>query len=428
MSTTTDRPRTDAAMTDWHIRVPAPAEIPTFMTPIALAFAEDPTQAEVDDWLKLLEPDRWLGAFEDPSSEVVAGCAAAVSLRLTVPGGEVAAAGVTGVGVRPDHRRRGILTALMRRQLADVHERGEPVAVLWASEGAIYQRFGYGLAAMDGFFEVAVARTTYAQSRPPEGRVRIVSEAESADLLPPIYEAMRAQTPGALSRSEAWWLDGVLADPEYSRRGASSKFRVVYEAEGAAEGYAIYRVKDEWDHRGPRYVLEVREAVTTTARALRGLWRYLFDVDLVRTVKANRVPLPTPLQHVLAEPRALGLVANDGLWLRLVDLPAALQARRYGAADRIVLEVSDDLCPRNAGRWLVRTTGELGAAVADVSRTHEPADLVLDTADLAAIYLGGTRPADLAAAGRIEARTPAALDRASAMFASARSPWCVMMF
>jgi predicted acetyltransferase len=415
-------------MTDWHIRVPAPAEIPTFMTPIALAFAEDPTPAEIDDWLKLLEPDRWLGAFEDPSSEVVTGCASAVSLRLTVPGGEVAAAGVTGVGVRPDHRRRGILSALMRRQLADVHERGELVAVLWASEGAIYQRFGYGLAAMDGIFEVAVARTAYARSRPPEGRVRIVSEAESADLIPPIYEAMRAQTPGALSRSEAWWLDGVLADPEYSRRGASAKFRVVYEAAGAAEGYAIYRVKDEWDHRGPRYVLEVREAVTTTARALRGLWRYLFDVDLVRTVKANRVPLPTPLQHLLAEPRALGLVANDGLWLRLVDLPAALQARRYGVADSIVLEVSDDLCPRNAGRWLVRTTGESGAAVADVSRTHESPDIVLDTADLAAIYLGGTRPADLAAAGRIEARTPAALDRVSAMFASARSPWCVMMF
>jgi predicted acetyltransferase len=423
MSRTTDHPTSD-----WHIRVPARDELQAYMSPIQLAFAEDPSQAEIDDWLKVVEADRWLGAFEDEASEQVAGCASAHSVRLTVPGGQVAAAAVTGVGVRPDFRRRGILRTLMRRQLADVHERGEPVAALWASEGAIYQRFGYGLAAMDGHFEVAVERTAYARPRPPEGRVRIVSEQESADLIPTVYEAMRAQTPGALSRSEAWWRSGVLADPEYSRRGSSSKFRAVYEADGVAEGYAIYRVKEDWDHRGPRNVLEVREAVTTSARALRGLWRFLFEVDLVRIVKASRVPVPAPLQHLLAEPRALGLVVNDGLWIRLVDLPAALEARRWGCADSMVLEVADDFCPWNAGRWRVHATGDRGAAVADVSRTDDAPDLVLATADLAAVYLGGIRPADLAAAGRIEELTPGAVDRATVMFSAQRTPWCVMMF
>jgi predicted acetyltransferase len=422
------RTTTDLQAPDWHIRVPARHELRSFARPVELAFAEDSSEAEFEDWLKLCEPDRWLGAFDDATSQQVAGCASAHSVRLTVPGGTVAAAAVTGVGVRPDYRRRGILRALMRRQLADVHERGEPVAVLWASEGAIYQRFGYGLAAMDGYFEAAVERTAYARSRPAEGRVRILSEEESAGIIPAVYEAMRAQTPGALSRTEAWWVDGVLADPEYSRRGSSSKFRVVYEADGVAEGYAIYRVKADWDHRGPRSVLEVREAVTITPRALRELWRYLFEVDLVRTVKAHRVPVPAPLQHLLIEPRALGLVVNDGLWIRLVDLPAALQARRYGTADSLVLEVSDDFCPRNAGRWRVHASGQSGAATAGVTRTDEPADLVLDTSDLAAMYLGGTRPADLAAAGRIEERTSQAVRRATALFATEQIPWCVMMF
>jgi predicted acetyltransferase len=416
------------ATVDWHLRAPAPDEMRAFIAPLRDAYAEEFSDVEIEDWLKVVEPDRWLGAFEDPSSQVVVGAASAYSVRLTVPGGEVGAAAVTGVGTRPDYHRRGILRALMRRQLDDVRERAEPVAILWASEAAIYQRFGYGMAVMDGFFEVASRRTAYTRSLPPEGRVRIVSEDESMRLIPPIYEAMRKATPGAISRTEPWWLTGPISDPEYSRRGASHKFRVLYEADGAAEGYAIYRVKDDWDHRGPKSVLEVKEAVTLTPRALREIWRYLFEVDLVRTVKAFRQPVPNPLQHILVEPRALGLVANDGLWVRLVDLPGALEARRYGTADSVVISVTDDFCPWNAGTWQVATSGEPWAAVAEVARTDAAPDLALDTTDLAAIYLGGQRPTDLALAGRIEERTPGALRRATAMFAADRTPWCVSMF
>jgi predicted acetyltransferase len=316
----------------------------------------------------------------------------------------------------------------MERQLHDVRERGEPVAVLWASEGAIYQRFGYGMGTMDGSFEVDTARTKYARPQPPDGRVRVVDEEESAALFPGIYEAMRVRTPAALSRTDAWWTDGVLADPAYGRHGAGPKFRVVYEADGGPEGYAIYRIKDDWDHRGPRSTMEIREAVATTPRAHRELWRVLVDVDLVRTVKAQRVPVPTPLQHVLAEPRALGLVVNDGLWVRLVDLPQALAARRYGTADQLVFEVADAACPWNAGRWQLRTSGDAGQAQAKVLRTDAPAELTLDTADLAAIYLGGVRPSELAAVGRVDAPSPGAIGRADRLFASERAPWCVMMF
>ncbi len=416
------------AAPEWHIRAPGPDEMRTFMAPLREAFAEDFSDREIDDWLKMCEPDRWLGAFEDPASDVALGAASAYTVRLTVPGGEVGAAAVTGVGTRPDHHRRGILRALMRHQLDDVRRRGEPVAVLWASEGAIYQRFGYGMAAMDGFFEAATVRTAYARSVPPEGRVRIVSEDEALTLIPSVYDAMRAVTPGAISRTTPWWQTGPISDPEYSRRGASHKYRVVYEAHGQAEGYAIYRIKDDWDHRGPKSVLEVKEAVTTTPRALRELWRYLFEVDLVRTVKALRVPVPNPLQHILLEPRALGLVANDGLWVRLVDLPASLAGRRYGTTDSLVLEVADGFCPWNAGRWRLETAGEPFGAVAQVERTDALPDLVLDTTDLAAIYLGGVRPTVLADAGRIDERAPGALRRAEALFATERTPWCVSMF
>jgi predicted acetyltransferase len=302
------------------------------------------------------------------------------------------------------------------------------VAILWASEGAIYQRFGYGLSAMDGYFEAPSRQTAYAHPRPAEGRVRIVDEAEAMALLPAVYEAMRVVTPGAISRTEAWWQTGPVGDPEYSRRGASHKFRVVYEADGRPEGYAVYRIKEDWDHRGPKSVMEVREAVTNTPRALHGLWRFLFDVDLVRTVKVFRQPVPNPLQHILLEPRALGLVVNDGLWVRLVDLPGALEARRYATADTLVLEVSDRFCPWNAGTWRIETAGEPWAAEARVTRTDTAPDLVLDTTDLAAIYLGGLRPVDLGVAGRIEERTSGALRRATALFAAERTPWCVSMF
>ncbi len=399
-----------------------------YSEPLTAAFAEDFTEAEYEDWLKTVEPDRWISTFAGPESQEALGCAAAYTFRLTVPGGEVGAAAVTGVGVRPDHRRRGILRALMRHQLDDVRARGEPVAVLWASEGAIYQRFGYGMATMSGFVEVDRARTAYARALPAEGRMRFVTEEEAAATIPAVYEAMRAVTPGALSRSETWWRTGPLADPEYSRRGASPKFRYLYEVDGVAEGYAMYRVKAEWDHRGPKSQLEVTEVVTLTPRALREVWRFLFEVDLVRTVKAGRLAIPNPLQQLLAEPRALGLVAGDGLWLRLVDLPAALVARRYAAPETLVLEVTDGFCPWNAGRWRLQTAGEAWATVAQVERTDDAPDLVLDTADLAAVYLGGLRPTELALAGRIEERTPDALRRADVLFASDRTPWCVSMF
>jgi predicted acetyltransferase len=423
---TSDPARPDPA---WDIRVAGTFEAAeAYAAPLPAAFAEDITPEQFEDWRATLETDRFIGAFDGPGGTQSLGCAGAISFRLTVPGGELPAAGVTFVAVRPDQHRRGILRALMHHQLADVHARGEPIAILWASEGAIYQRFGYGLATLAGTLEVDPRQTAYARPSPAGGRLRLVGEEEAGAVFPPVYEAMRRTTPGAVSRSEAWWRTGPLADREHARRGAGPKLRYLYEADGAAEGYVMYRVRPDWDHRGPKGVLDVVEVVALTPRAGRDVWRFLFEVDLVRTVRAGRLPVPLPMQHLLAEPRALGLHVGDGIWLRLVDLAAALAGRTYGGADELVLEVADPTCPWNAGRWLLATTGEAGSAAGTATRTERAPDLVLDTSDLAAIYLGGVRVAVLAESGRVTERTPGAIRRADRLFVADRTPCCVTMF
>lgn len=408
------------------IRTATPDDVRSFFAPLMVAFGDEVTDTQFEDWRRTIEPDRLIAAFDgdDP-----VGTAGAYTFRMTVPGGvEVPAAGVTLVGVEPGHRRRGVLRALMRHQLDDVRARGEPVAILWASESAIYQRFGYGLGTLSGSFEIDRGRTAWLRPREAEGRMRLVGVDEALATFPAVYDRMRALTPGALSRTPDWWRWGPLHDADYMRRGSGPKFRYLYEVDGAAEGYAIYRPKGDWDQRGPKGQLQVVEVVALTPRALRGVWGFLFGVDLMRTVSAERQPVPHPLQLALADPRALGAAAGDGIWVRLVDLPAALEARRYGVAGEVVLEVSDEFCPWNAGRWRLVATGEPGATVATVERTDAPADLAADATDLGAAYLGTFRLSELARAGRVEELAPGALGRADALFAADRAPWCVTMF
>jgi predicted acetyltransferase len=409
----------------YPIRTATPHDLRAFAAPLLVAFGDELTDTQFEDWRHTLEPDRLIAAFD---GDVPVATAGAYTFRMTVPGGDVATAGVTLVGVEPGHRRRGILRALMRHQLDDVRERGEPVAILWASEAAIYQRFGYGLGTLSGSFEIDRGRTAWLRPAEPEGRMRLVDVDEAMRTFPAVYERMRGVTPGALSRTEEWWRWGPLHDAEYMRRGAGPKFRYLYEVDGAAEGYAIYRPKGDWDNRGPKGQVFVVETVALTPRALRGVWSFLFGVDLMVSISAERQPVPHPLQLALADPRAMGLVAGDGIWVRLVDLPAALAARRYGTAGELVLDVTDAFCPWNAGRWRLAASGDPGAATPTVERSDAPADLALDVAELGAAYLGGVRLSELARAGRVDELVPGALRRADALFGSDRAPWCVTMF
>jgi predicted acetyltransferase len=314
---------------------------------------------------------------------------------------------------------------MMRHQLDDIHARGEPLAILWASEGAIYQRFGYGLATLNGTFEIERAGAVFARPASAEGTVRLVDIETAMGILPALYDRVRVETPGMVGRSETWWRWITLRDTDQMRSANGMKFLAVYEADGQVEGTAVYRVKPDWDDRGPNGRLVAQEVLATTPRATRDLWAWLFDVDLVRLVRAVRGPVPHPLQLLLAEPRRLGFTIGDAIWLRVVDVPAALAARTYGRPGTLVLEVRDGFCPWNAGRWRL-DAAEDGRGT--VERTTAVPDLTLDATDLGATYLGTFRFSELARVGRVVENTAGALLRADALFASARAPWCSTMF
>jgi predicted acetyltransferase len=385
------------------------------------AFGETVDEAETADNERLFEADRRLGAFD---GDVCVGTAGAFSHRLTIPGGEVASCGVTAVGVIPTYRRRGVLTELMRYQLDDAVTRGEPVAALFASEGAIYGRYGYGMATFFGSWQLERTRSAFRDPVQPEGVIRAIDLDGAKRLFPPVYELLRATWPGFYNRTEAWWDVEVLNDRERRRRGASPAYRVVHEAEGQVEGYAIYRLKPEWDDRGPKGEMRVQELMATTPRAERALWRHVFDVDLMATTRAWGQPPDHPLFHLLAEPRRMGFQILDGLYVRLLDLPGALEPRSYGTADDLTLDLRDEFLPANAGRWRL----EAWPDGAHVERTNRAPDLAFDVATLGALYLGGWHAGSLAAAGRIEEHTPGAVTRLDALFRTPRAPWCPQIF
>jgi predicted acetyltransferase len=303
----------------------------------------------------------------------------------------------------------------MRRQLDDVHERGEPLAILWASEAPIYGRFGYGAAAPETFIDAERGAFALRDDPGPRGAVRLVTAAEALELFPPLYESRRLERPGSLSRSGSWWKYGLLADPEHWRDGYGPKFFALLEIDGEPAGYAMYRVKSNWDEGTPRGDLRVVEAFATSPRATAELWRFLFGVDLVVRVKSGRLDPSWALALMVTDPRRLHLSFAEGLWLRLVDVERALRARAFASGEPAVLEIEDEMYPRNAGRWSVG---------AEIRRTDAEADVAIDVADLACAYLGAFTFERLAAAGRARELRPGGLARATALFATPVPPYC----
>lgn len=362
-----------------------------------------------------------IGAYD---GDRMVGGGAVWHTMLTVPGGEVAASAVTAVGVLPTHRRRGALTAMMRRQLADIHQHGDPVAVLWASEGAIYGRFGYGMATVNALIEAERSRIVFRDDAPPTGSVRFVEEQEARDLLPALFDSVRRTRAGYFARPAEYWNAEIFHDPPQHRRGGGPLLYVVHDTDTTDDGFAIYRISQEWDARGPKSTLQVYEVEGTSPAATGELWRYLFGVDLIGTVRARPQPVDSPLLWMVSEPRRLGMSLGDGMWLRIVDVGPALERRGYAAADELVLELRDEVCDWNAGRWSLEASRE-GARV---SPTDREADVAMDVADLAALYLGGSSFAGLLAAGRGEERTAGAAARLDAVFRTDLAPYCPLIF
>ncbi|HUQ21830.1 MAG TPA: GNAT family N-acetyltransferase [Gaiellaceae bacterium] len=398
-----------------EIRAPAEDELRAAMIAAEVAFGSG--AIEDDDWERerqALPAPRALAAFDGAKPVALAG---AYKFDLTIPGGQLPCAGVTWVGVMPTHRRRGILRDLMRHQLEDVAGWGEPIAALWASEAGIYGRYGYGQAASNAQIKSNTARFTL--RRPASGSVRLVDAEEALALFPPVYERLRANRPGMITRDERWWKEHRLADPERWRRGASVKFFAAVEIDGVVEGYAYYRVKDEWEDGFAKGQVRVTEALAASVEAERTLWGFLHGIDLVTQVEVYGFDPASPLPLLVRDPRALGLRVADGLWLRLVDVEAALRARSYRTGDAVVLEVRDELLGSNTGRYRV---GD------DAGRTDDTADLALDVADLASAYLGAYDFHRLARAGLVEERVEGALEKASLLFRTDLPPHCPEVF
>ncbi len=416
----------DATMHDATIELRQPADdadaLRAYMAPIATAFGEGLDDAEFDADRPVWEVDRFIGAAD---GERWVGGGAAYSFRLTVPGRrEVGAAGITGIGVSPDYRRRGILTRMMRWLLDQAAERGEPVAILYASEGAIYPHFGFGLATLQGGFDCERSHFRFARPAESLGRVRLVEVDEAMRMIPDLYDAVRHEHPGAVTRSGAKWRAQMLGDGGPMRGKLGSKYRAVLEVGGRPRGYALYRLKGDWDERGPRSQLTAMEVIGLDPAAERALWEWLAGIDLVGRIKAWRAPVSHPLLLQLEDIARLGFVVGDGIWLRIIDLPATLEGRSYEGSGVITLEVTDAFVPANAGRWRVEVTG--GAA--SVSPSEDAPDLALDTSDLASTYLGGFTFRDLIRAGRAVEHREGAIADADRLFRTDTVAWCATPF
>ena len=389
-----------------------------------VAFAEDLPDDMIDRAERVADRERFLTALDGDRMVATAGV---LTVRLKVPGGDLPAGGVTWVTVLPSHRRRGLLRGMMRLMIDDCHRRGEPIAILWAAEGAIYQRFGFGLATLCLNLEAETQSVGFAREWDPEGACRLLPVGEGLDLVTPVYEAARAQRAGFLARTPDWWL-GILPRIGKDSTGGEARRLVVYETADGPEAYAVYKVKADWNVRGPAGLLTVEEAIGATARGTREIWRFLLNVDLVRTLKAWRLPADHALLHLAAEPRRLGITVGDGLWLRVVDVAAALEGRSYGAdgaaTGRLTLDLRDDYCPWNAGRW----TLDVASGRPRVARSDGDADIALDANDLGALYLGGLRATALALAGRVVELRGGGLAVADRLFEAGAQPWCPQEF
>ena len=405
-----------------EVRLVPQDELRGWANSVSYANSEEMTDEIWRDVVPLIEPDRTLGVFD--AAQVVGG-GSIFSFDVTVPGGAaVPSAGITWIGIMPTHRRQGGLRQLMTAMFQNARERNEPLAVLWASEGSIYQRFGYGLSTFASSIDLERERATLLSREPASGTVRLIDVAEAKKLFPPIFERSLASVPGFYSRSDTWWDIETLADFTWARRGMDRRFFAIHETDGVPDAYAMYRARHDWQNGVPGTELNVSEIMAVDGGGLREMWRFIFGIDLVKRITNRNGSINEPLALMVAEPRRLNFRLRDGLWLRVLDVKAALERRTYAADGTVVLDINDDFTPDEGGRFRLTTSGGRGT----VERTDDAADIALESRDLGALYLGGFSLAELARAGRTRELTPGSRARADAMLRTDIAPWCPATF
>lgn len=386
-------------------------------------FHEDSAPELLRSWMAVFEPERMFGHRANGRWFSTAG---SIARRLTVPGGQaVPVAAVTVVTVSPVFRRTGLMRELMHRQLHELHQAGqESLAYLWASESAIYGRFGYGLASLR---QTITGNTHELEYRPGvdlgDGFVDEVDRDTFLSEIPGRYAELVAGRPGYLERDEAWWNKITLDLPEHRRAAGALRFALHVHPESGVNGYSLFHVRDDTHSPLPQGTVRVRELAGGTPQATAKLWRFLLDLDLVSQVHSDKLALDDPLHHLVANRRALQTCELDGTYLRLVDVPASLTQRRYASEADVVIEVADPVLAANSDRFRLQA-GPEGAVVTRVSRLP---DVRLDVRDLASLYLGGTRATALAAAGLLQldgADPQRTLTRLDLALRADREPFC----
>lgn len=368
-----------------------------------------------------LERHRQTGAFV---AGHLAGHVAAFTLGLTVPGPAVVpCAGVTWVGVSPQHRRQGLLRALMRAQLDQLHESGECVAALWAAEPGIYGRFGYGPAARRAAATVSRG-LRLAGPGPADIHVQLLDVPDALDACEDVYERVRNTLPGMVTRSSQAWSAGAHDDPVTRRPWSARRCALATDAQGTPHGYAWFRTKPDWDTGSPRGTTDVAEILGVTPEASHALLDILLDLDLMATVEFWNLPLDDPLLTLSVHTERLRPRVEDQIWVRLVRLDEALAARHYAGDVDVVLEVADPFAPWNSGRWRLSADG----TGATVSRSSDPADLTVDTRDLAGAYLGDGHLERAHLAGLVDEHTRGATTALSRAMRGDRAPYCAYEF
>ena len=392
-------------------------ELRAAVTPIWHYFGRQPVDEQVQALQRVMPAHRVHTAWEDGR---IVGAAGSFPFDLTVPGGRISAAGVTIVAVLPTHRRRGILRQLMRAQLNACRERGEPLAYLWAAEDTIYERFGYGVASLSADIDLQRDRSTFYKSIRPPVRATLLPLKDAQAQIAPIYARVAKVTSGMFARTLDWWQARTLADPQWRRGNAGELQCVVLELDDGAAAYALYRLTPGFDRGVQTGTIHVAEALGTSPESTLAIWRYLFDIDWMARVTASLLPVDHPLLLLSAEPRRLRFTLRDGVWVRLVDVGAALSARSYAPGNPVVVEVWDEFCAWNNGRWWIGADG--------IERTAEPPDIRCNADVLGSAYLGGFTWTRLSNALRLEELTPNAAERADAVFFPCSAPWCPEIF
>ncbi len=404
---------------DLELRTIGEDELGDFLRGVTTGFGMTAPDENDEYPVHLLPADRCLVVRD---GDTIVATAGAFPFRLTVPGGaRVPVAAVTTVTVHPTHRRRGVLRQMMDEQLDDVARRGEPLAVLTASEASIYERFGYGTATFTTAWELESEYATAPAPADVGGTVRLVDDDAATAAAHAVYQRVAAARVGELDRPAEWW-------PPRFAPGSRGKrfFTAVHDgADGKPDAFARYSLQPAWPDGIPSSTLRVIELQAVDSDAEAAMWAFLFGIDLVATVTAADRPVDDAVRWRLADARRLRVrQLRDHLWVRVVDVAAAMSARTYECDDALVVELIDSFRPANNGRWLV----EGGPGGAECARTDRAADLTLGAPELGAISLGGVSVSTLAAAGRVDESTSGAVHRADRFFGVHPAPWCTTHF